>query len=59
MVRPKKEEGASRDKLMQVRVQAREYKSFKEAAELSGLDLSAWVRQQLLQAARKEMRKYA
>jgi len=59
MARPKKEEGASRDKLMQVRVQTREYKSFKEAAELSGLDLSAWVRQQLLQAARKELRKYA
>lgn len=49
----------ARDKLMQVRVRNREYQSFKEAAELSGLDLSAWVRQHLLQAARRELRKYA
>ncbi len=44
---------------MQVRVQPKEYESFKEAAGASGLDLSAWVRQQLIQAARREMRKYA
>lgn len=49
----------ARDRLMQVRVREREYRSFKEAAELSGLDLSAWVRQQLLQAARRDARKYA
>ncbi|HEY1603520.1 MAG TPA: hypothetical protein VGG64_28225 [Pirellulales bacterium] len=43
---------------MQVRVQPKEYDSFKEAADSSGLDLSAWVRQQLLLAARRDIRKY-
>ncbi len=59
MARPKKEPGTARDKLMQVRVKPQEYDTFKEAADVSGLDLSAWVRQQLLQATRKAVRKYA
>jgi len=46
----------ARAKLLQVRVLEREYSFFKEAAEESGLDLSAWVRERLLQAARKELR---
>lgn len=54
MARPKKAAGQTRAKLMQVRVQQDEYVSFREAAEQSGLDLSAWVRERLLQAARKE-----
>lgn len=49
----------ARDKLMQVRVKPQEYESFKEAADISGLDLSAWVRQQLLLAVRKVARKSA
>lgn len=56
MPRPPKPQGQARDKLLQVRVKQREYASFKEAAEESGLDLSAWVRERLLQAARQEMR---
>ncbi|HWB12050.1 MAG TPA: hypothetical protein VG826_22685 [Pirellulales bacterium] len=59
MARPKKEAGMARDKLMQVRVKPQEYESFKEAADISGLDLSAWVRQQLLLAVRKVARKSA
>jgi hypothetical protein len=59
MARPKKEAGTARDKLMQVRVKPQEYESFREATDVSGLDLSAWVRQQLLLAIRKGARKYA
>jgi predicted HicB family RNase H-like nuclease len=55
MARPPKRPGQARDKLLQVRVQECEYVSFKEAAEQSGLDLSAWVRERLRQAARKEL----
>jgi len=58
MARPRKTADATRGKLLQVRLQEREYLSFKEAAEASGLDLSAWVRERLLQATRKEMRQY-
>ena len=57
MARPPKAEGMARAKLLQVRVLEREYSFFKSAAEESGLDLSAWVRKRLLQAARKELRK--
>jgi hypothetical protein len=54
MARPKKPDGESREKLMQVRVQDSEHKLFKSAAIKSGLDLSSWVRERLLQAARRE-----
>jgi uncharacterized protein (DUF1778 family) len=59
MARPKKPKGQAREKLMQVRVQVREYQSFKEAADASGLDLSGWVRQQLLLAAKRDIKRYA
>lgn len=56
MARPPKKEGEARDHLMQVRVQEKEYEAFKDAAESSGLDLSAWVRTRLLILAKKELR---
>ena len=56
MARPSKTEGEARDKLMQVRLRDAEYKTFREAADSSGLDLSAWVRERLRQAARKDLR---
>jgi hypothetical protein len=56
MGRPKKEKDASRAKLMQVRLKENEFDEFKAAAELSGLELSSWVRERLLRAARKESR---
>lgn len=55
MPRPRKPEGQARERLLQVRVLEKEYASFKEAAEQSGLDLSAWVRERLIQAYRKEV----
>ena len=54
MGRPKKETGATRDKLMQVRLKESEIDEFREAAESSGLDLSSWVRERLLRVARRE-----
>lgn len=54
MARPIKPAGASRDKMLQVRLKDREYSDFQDAAEQCGLDLSAWVRERLIQAARKE-----
>jgi uncharacterized protein (DUF1778 family) len=54
MARPQKPEGEARDKLMQVRLQGREYELLKEAAERTGLDLSAWVREKLLNAAQRD-----
>jgi len=57
MARPKKPKGDARSKLMQVRVQPAEYQSFQKAADASGLDLSGWVRERLIQAVRKEVRK--
>jgi hypothetical protein len=58
MARPKKPKGYAREKLMQVRVQDGEYKSFKEAADAAGLDLSGWVRSRLRDAALKDKKKY-
>lgn len=58
MARPKKKPEESRAKLLQVRLQGREYEVFKEAAEQSGLDLSAWVRERLRNAARSDLKKY-
>jgi hypothetical protein len=56
MARPTKPEGEAREKLLQVRLLEREYADFKEAADQSGLDLSAWVRERLRQAVRRELR---
>jgi hypothetical protein len=58
MARPRKKAGDSREKLLQVRLQDKEYETFREAAEQSGLDLSAWVRERLRNAARSDLKKY-
>ncbi len=56
MARPAKPKGQSRDKLMQIRLQGKEYETFKEAAESAGLELSSWVRERLLDAVRRDSR---
>ena len=53
--RPPKAPEASRVLFLQVRVQEAEKDTFAAAAELSGLDVSAWVRTTLRAAARKEL----
>jgi hypothetical protein len=55
MGRPKKHAGSVRDKLMQVRLQEAEVEIFKKAADIAGLDLSAWVRERLRLIARREL----
>jgi predicted HicB family RNase H-like nuclease len=54
MVRPTKPQGEARDKLMQIRLQEREYAEFQEAAARAGKDLSEWVRQTLARAAKRQ-----
>jgi uncharacterized protein (DUF1778 family) len=44
-----------RQKLLEVRLDTEEKQAFKDAAELSGLGLSTWVRERLRQIARKEL----
>ena len=53
--RPRKPPESSKSRLLQVRVQETERDSFAAAAELSGLDVSAWVRFTLRAAARKQL----
>jgi uncharacterized protein (DUF1778 family) len=40
---------------MEIRVQADEKAAFKQAAEIAGIPLSAWVRERLRRAAVKEL----
>jgi uncharacterized protein (DUF1778 family) len=41
---------------LEVRVEAVEKSAFREAADIAGLALSAWVRERLREAARKELK---
>ena len=56
MARPRKDEGKARDRLMQVRLKESEYDEFREAADSSGLELSSWVRERLLIAAKRDLK---
>jgi hypothetical protein len=47
--------GKRREELLQVRVASTEKEAFEEAANLSGLALSAWVRERLRQVATREL----
>jgi uncharacterized protein (DUF1778 family) len=40
---------------LDMRVEAAEKEAFRAAAELSGLDLSAWIRERLRAASRREL----
>ena len=53
--RPPKPPDQTKGKILQVRVEEAEREGFKAAASLSGLDLSAWARERLRAAARKEL----
>lgn len=56
MARPSKKKSEMRDKLLQVRVSESEYLAFKQAAESAGIQISAWVRQQLRDATRRQLK---
>ena len=51
--RPPKER--TRDGFLEVRLDVEEKQAFKDAADLAGLALSAWVRERLRALARKEL----
>ena len=53
--RPQKPLDQTKGNILQVRVEEVEREGFKAAAALAGLDLSAWARERLRAAARKEL----
>jgi hypothetical protein len=53
--RPPKGFGKTKAVFLQVRVDESEKETFHAAAELAGLDLSAWVRERLRLSARNEL----
>ncbi len=52
--RPRK--ANTRKEYLEVRPDSKEKQAFKDAAELAGLAVSAWVRLRLREASRKELR---
>jgi hypothetical protein len=53
--RPRKTLGQAKDEYLDIRLSVAEKQAFRDAADLAGLDLSAWVRERLRTAARKEL----
>jgi uncharacterized protein (DUF1778 family) len=53
--RPRKGSGQTKDEHIEVRVDAAEKQAFRDAAELAGLALSAWIRERLRQVAHREL----
>jgi uncharacterized protein (DUF1778 family) len=53
--RPPKTEERRKAEYLDIRLEASEKEAFKDAAEVAGLDLSAWVRERLRSIARKEL----
>lgn len=54
--RPPKSADRRKAEYLDIRLEANEKHAFRDAAELAGLDLSAWVRERLRAAARKELK---
>jgi len=46
--------GEARDKMMQIRVQVRDYDAYQDAAERAGVGLSEWVRGVLSRTAKRQ-----
>jgi hypothetical protein len=53
--RPKKDPTRTKGEYLEIRLETAEKQAFRDAADLAGLDLSAWVRERLRIAARKEL----
>jgi hypothetical protein len=53
--RPKKDPARAKGEYLDIRLEAAEKQAFRDAAELAGLDLSAWVRERLRLSARREL----
>ena len=57
--RPPKADDRRKEDYLDIRLEAAEKQAFKDAAELAGLDLSAWVRERLRSAAAKSLTRFA
>ena len=53
--RPKKSSDQTKGEYIELRVSADEKQAFVDAANLSGMALSVWIRERLRKAARKEL----
>ena len=53
--RPPKRSDHLKAEYLDIRLSATEKQAFRDAADLAGLDLSAWVRERLRKLARKEL----
>ena len=53
--RPKTLPGKVKEEYLELRLDAAEKQTFKDAAELAGMALSVWVRERLRRASRKEL----
>jgi uncharacterized protein (DUF1778 family) len=53
--RPKKSSQELQTAYLDMRITEAEKKAFKEAAELSGLSLTGWIRERLRSASRREL----
>jgi hypothetical protein len=53
--RPPADPARAKVEHLDIRLETQEKRAFKEAAELAGLALSAWIRERLRRAARKEL----
>lgn len=53
--RPKKPKGTAKEEYLELRLDAAEKRAFKDAAELSGMAVSVWVRERLRKVAKKEL----
>ena len=53
--RPPKEPARTKSEYLDMRLAPAEKQGFRDAAELAGLDLSAWVRERLRSSARREL----
>lgn len=53
--RPKKDPARAKGECLDIRLEAAEKQAFRDAADLAGLDLSAWVRERLRTSARGEL----
>jgi uncharacterized protein (DUF1778 family) len=53
--RPKKEPDAMKTEYIELRCEASEKQTFRDAADAAGLPLSGWIRQRLRRDARKEL----
>jgi len=54
--RPRKSSDRRKEEYLDIRLEAAEKQAFRDAADLAGLDLSAWVRVRLRSAAQKELK---